>query len=123
MNNTMIEYNEGVQTYYVYIITNKYRSTFYIGMTNNLSIRLQQHKENIEKGIKTFASKYNIEFLVYYEKFTWVQLAISREKELKGWRREKKLELIRSFNENFEFLNNRFLKDYVIPTTSEGQKV
>ena len=49
MNNTMIEYNEGNQTYYVYIITNKYRSTYYIGMTNNLGLRLQQHKENIEK--------------------------------------------------------------------------
>ena len=109
MNNNMIEYNEGYYNYYVYIITNKYRTTYYIGMTNNLSIRLQQHKENIEKGIKTFASKYNIEFLVYYEKFTWVQEAISREKELKGWRREKKLNLIRSFNEDFEFLNHRFI--------------
>ncbi len=119
MNNTMIEYNEGYHTYYVYIITNKYRSTYYIGMTNNLGTRLQQHKENIEKGIKTFASKYSIEFLVYYEKFTWVQEAIAREKELKGWRREKKLDLIRSFNENFEFLNYQFVKDNVIPPTSE----
>jgi putative endonuclease len=109
MNNTMIEYNEGYQTYYVYIITNKYRSSFYIGVTNNLSIRLLQHKENIETGNKTFASRYQIQFLVHYEKFTWIQLAIAREKELKGWKREKKLELIRSFNENFEFLNDRFV--------------
>ena len=115
----MIEYNEGHHTYYVYIITNKYRSTYYTGMTNNLSIRLHQHKENIEKGIKTFASKYAIQFLVYYEKFTWVQEAIAREKEIKGWRREKKLELIRSFNENFEFLNHRFVKDNEIPPFSE----
>ena len=62
----MIEYNEGYHTYYVYIITNKYRSTYYVGMTNNLNLRMQQHKENNEKGIKTFASRYNIEFLVYY---------------------------------------------------------
>ena len=109
MNNTMIEYNEGHQTYYVYIITNKYRSSYYTGVTNNLSIRLLQHKENIETGNKTFASRYQIQFLVYYEKFTWIQLAIAREKELKGWRREKKLELIQSFNENFEFLNDRFV--------------
>jgi putative endonuclease len=107
----MIEYNEGYHTYYVYIITNKFRSTFYIGMTNNLGLRLKQHKENIEKGIKTFASKYNIEFLVYYEKHTWVQQAISREKELKGWRRDKKLALIKSFNDNFEFLNDRFINE------------
>jgi putative endonuclease len=109
MNNTMIEYNEGIQSYYVYIITNKYRSTFYIGITNNLSRRLQEHQENIKNGVKTFASKYNIEFLVYYENFTWVQLAIAREKELKGWRREKKIELIKSFNHNFEFLNSNFI--------------
>jgi putative endonuclease len=111
MQSNMIEFNEGYHTYYVYIITNKYRSTYYIGMTNNLGERLKQHKENIEKGIKTFAAKYNIEFLVYYEKFSWVQLAIAREKELKGWRREKKLDLIKSFNPEFEFLNNQFIKD------------
>ena len=109
MNNNMIEFNEGYHTYYVYIITNKYRSTYYIGMTNNLGERLLQHKENIEKGIKTFASKYNIEFLVYYEKFSWVQKAIEREKELKGCRREKKLELIKAFNPKFEFLNDWFM--------------
>lgn len=44
--------NEGCHIYYVYIITNPYRSTYYIGMTNNLSLRLQQHKENIEIGKK-----------------------------------------------------------------------
>ncbi len=109
MNNTMIEYNEGHFTFYVYIITNKYRSTYYIGFTNDLGRRLTEHKENIEKGNKTFASKYNLEFLVYYEKFSWSQQAIEREKELKGWRREKKLDLIRSFNENFEFLNHHFI--------------
>jgi len=107
----MIEFNEGYHTYYVYIITNKYRSTYYIGMINNLGERLQQHKENIEKGIKTFASKYNIEFLLFYENFTWVRKAIEREKELKGWRRDKKLALIKSFNPEFEFLNERFVKN------------
>lgn len=104
----MIDFNEGYHTYYVYIITNRYRSTFYIGMTNNLGLRLYQHTQNIEKGIKTFASKYNIEFLVYYEKFQWVQEAIAKEKELKAWRREKKLALIKSFNPKFEFLNDHF---------------
>jgi putative endonuclease len=79
-------------------------------MTNNLKIRLQQHKENIINGNKTFASRYNLEFLVYYEKFTWVQEAIEREKQLKKWRREKKLALIRSHNPKFEFLDNDFLQ-------------
>ena len=104
----MIEFNEGYHTYYVYIITNKYRSTYYIGMTNNLKKRLRQHIENIEKGNKTFAAKYELQYLVFYEKFTWVQQAIAREKELKSWKREKKLNLIRSFNNKFEFLNDSF---------------
>jgi putative endonuclease len=77
-------------------------------MTNNLKLRLSQHKENIVLGNKTFASKYNLEFLVYYQKFTWVQEAIAREKELKKWRREKKLNLIREFNPVYEFLNDHF---------------
>lgn len=101
--------NEGGHTYYVYIITNPYRSTYYIGVTNNLGLRLEQHKENIENGKKTFAARYNIRHLVYYERFSWVQNAIAREKELKGWSREKKLNLIRAFNEDFEFLEGWFL--------------
>ena len=116
MNNNMIDYNEGYHTYYVYIITNKYRSTFYIGMTNNLKNRLTQHIENIKNRNKTFAAKYQLQYLVHYEKFTWVQQAIAREKEIKGWRREKKLELIRTNNSTFEFLNEQF---DVIPPLSE----
>lgn len=104
----MFNSQQGFHSYYVYIITNKYRSTYYIGMTNNLKVRLNQHKENIIIGNKTFASKYNLEFLVYYEKYTWVQEAIAREKELKKWRREKKLNLIKEFNPTFEFLNLHF---------------
>ena len=115
----MFEHTEGYHSYYVYIITNKHRSTFYIGMTNNLSQRLREHKENMALGMKTFAAKYFIEHLVYYEKFTWVQEAIAREKELKGWRREKKLSLIRDFNPAFEFLNYLFDKSHGIPPASE----
>ncbi|MEL1253029.1 GIY-YIG nuclease family protein [Flavobacterium sp. DGU38] len=104
----MFNTKEGFHSYYVYILTNKYRSTFYIGVTNNLKLRLQQHKDNLETGNKTFASKYALEFLVYYEKFVWIQEAISREKELKKWRREKKIVLIKDFNPELEFLNNHF---------------
>ncbi len=98
----------GYNTYYVYIITNKYRSTYYIGVTNNLRERLKQHKENSTTDTTTFASKYNLEFLVFYEKYTWIEEAIAREKELKKWRREKKLDLIRNSNPKFEFLNHLF---------------
>ncbi|MFA5298738.1 MAG: GIY-YIG nuclease family protein [Lutibacter sp.] len=104
----MIEFSEGIYPFYVYIITNNYRTTFYIGMTNNLGRRLIEHKENIDNGKKTFAAKFNLKHLVYYQKFGWVQQAIAREKELKGWRREKKLNLIREFNPTFRSLNHIF---------------
>ena len=106
----MIEFNEGSYRYYVYILTNDYRSTFYIGITNDLKRRLIEHNENFISGAQTFAAKYHLIHLVYYEKFTWIQLAIAREKELKGWRREKKLNLIKNFNPEFTFLNDLFLK-------------
>ena len=105
----MHDFTNGYHTYYVYILTNKHRSTFYIGVTNDLRIRLQQHIDSIEGNGNSFVARYNLGNLVYYEKFTWIQQAIVREKELKGWRREKKLNLIKEFNENFEFLNDRFL--------------
>ena len=101
-------FQEGFHTYYIYILTNKPKSVFYTGVTNNLRKRLSQHQENIVSKNKTFASQYNVQFLLYYEKFTWIHEAIAREKEIKGWRREKKLELIKSINPDFEFLNYLF---------------
>ncbi|QOG04157.1 GIY-YIG nuclease family protein [Flavobacterium sp. MDT1-60] len=101
-------FQEGYHTYYIYILTNKPRSVFYTGVTNNLKKRLNQHQEHIFLKNKTFASKYNVQFLLYYEKFTWIHEAIAREKEIKGWRREKKIELIKSMNPDFEFLNYLF---------------
>ena len=104
----MLQQTEGYHTFYVYILTNKHRSTLYIGVTNNLKLRLSQHKVAIESNANTFAAKYKIEYLVFYEKFTWIQIAIAREKELKGWTRQKKIDLIYSFNPQFEFLNRYF---------------
>ncbi|KAF2079136.1 GIY-YIG nuclease family protein [Flavobacterium sharifuzzamanii] len=95
---------EGFHTYFIYILTNKAKSVFYVGVTNNLKKRLIKHKENILLNNKTFVSKYNVEFLLYYEKFTWIQEAIAREKEIKGWRREKKIDLIKTINPELEFL-------------------
>lgn len=100
----MHEFKEGYHTYYVYIITNKNKTVLYIGVTNNLRLRLEQHQENIVTKKNTFASRYNVCFLVHYEKFAWIQEAIAREKELKGWRREKKMELIKSRNPEMEFI-------------------
>lgn len=105
----MYNLESGFHTYYVYILTNKHKTTFYIGVTNNLKIRLEQHIESIERPTNSFVSRYKLGYLVYYEKFTWIQEGIAREKELKGWRREKKLNLIKSFNNDFEFLNHHFI--------------
>lgn len=103
----MLNPQSGFHSYYVYILTNKHRSTFYIGVTNNLKIRLQKHKEST--NLNAFTTRYKIEFLVYYEKFTWIQEAIAREKELKKWRRDKKMELIKQSNPTFEFIDLYFL--------------
>ena len=107
--NDMVQEIEGYHSYYVYILTNKHRTTLYIGVTNNLKVRLSQHKTGIELNSPTFTAKYKLEYLVYYEKHTWIQLAIAREKELKGWRRQKKMDLIREFNPAFAFLNHYFV--------------
>ena len=116
----MNEFNPqtGFHSYYVYIITNTYRSTFYIGMTNNLKERLNQHKENLELGNKTFASKYNLEFLVYYEKFVWVEEAIAREKEINVTDEEMKTKIKEIVNkspniEDKSLFENEEWKEYV----------
>lgn len=102
----MIEFTEGIYNFYVYIITNKSKTVLYTGMTNNLKRRLQEHKEKINPN--SFTTKYNVEFLLHYEHFGWVQQAIAREKEIKLLKREKKLELIQELNPNLNFLNDKF---------------
>jgi putative endonuclease len=99
-----MQFQEGYHTYYIYILTNKAKTVLYTGVANNLRIRLEQHKENILSSKPTFASKYKVHYLLYYEKFTWIQEAIAREKEIKGWRREKKMALIKTTNPVLEFL-------------------
>jgi putative endonuclease len=104
----MIEHTEGIYKFYVYILTNKYRTTYYIGVTNNLKKRLIQHKDSIEKRQKSFVARFHLSELIYYETFGWIQQAIAREKEIKGWRKEKKLNLIRCNNLKMESLNHLF---------------
>ncbi len=87
----------GSKEYYVYIMANRSR-TLYIGMTNNLERRVREHREG--RG-STFAAKYRIHRLVYYETTNDVQIAIARERHLKGWRRSRKIDLIESANQNW----------------------
>ena len=82
-------------------MTNSYRTTFYIGVTSNLSKRISEHAEGI--GSK-FTKKYNLKDLIYFEKFTDLNQAIDREKQLKNWHKDWKLNLIRELNPKLETL-------------------
>jgi len=87
--------------YYVYILASKKNGTLYIGMTNNLLQRVYQHKNNLVEG---FTKKYHIHNLVYYEQGTDVTKMISREKQLKAWKRQWKIELIEKSNPEWKDL-------------------
>ena len=86
--------------YYVYIMSNKSRM-LYIGVTNDLERRIYQHKRKLVPG---FTSKYNVTRLVYFESTNDIDVAIMREKQLKGWLRLKKIDLIESENPHWEDL-------------------
>lgn len=88
--------------FYTYILSNYARTTFYIGVTNNLEVRLAQHR-NGEGGM--FTSKYKCHYLMYYEEYTNINDAIAREKNLKNWHREWKINLIRKDNPELKDLS------------------
>jgi putative endonuclease len=92
------------QNYSVYILTNPERTVLYTGVMNNLIQRLIEHWVN-RGNPKTFAGKYFCYNLIYYEDFPYINNAIAREKEIKGWRRQKKLDLIKTMNPDWTFLN------------------
>ena len=81
--------------YYVYILTNKTHSVLYIGVTNDLKRRIYEHKNGVLEG---FTKNYHVNQLMYYEIFYDPRNAILREKQIKGWRREKKNALIETKN-------------------------
>ncbi|WP_028667333.1 GIY-YIG nuclease family protein [Runella zeae] len=89
-------------SYYVYILTNYSKTVLYVGVTNNLVRRLDEHKQ----GLSGFTAKYNCFYLLYWEHHKYVYNAIEREKEIKGWRRSKKETLINEFNPEWKFLND-----------------
>jgi putative endonuclease len=96
--------------FYIYIVTNPERTVLYTGVTNDLAQRLIEHYSNRGQP-KTFAGKFYCYNLIYYESFQYVNDAIAREKEIKGWSRKKKLDLIKTMNPDWTFLN---------PTVCEG---
>ncbi len=97
----------GTHNYYVYILTNKAKTVLYTGFTGDLAKRLYWHCHPDSLVRIHFTFRYKCFYLVYYEQFQEAELAISREKQIKGYSRMKKEMLIHSFNPNWEFLNDR----------------
>jgi putative endonuclease len=96
--------------YFVYIMTNRQRShVLYTGITGDLRRRVFQHKNKVVPG---FTSRYNLTRLVYFEMFIYPDAAISREKEIKGWRRAKKIRLIESMNPHRHDLAEEWGSEY-----------
>ncbi len=95
--------------YYTYMLTNPSRTVLYTGVSNDILNRLQQHKDDAEGNRLSFAGKYNCTHVIYYEERQWINDAVAREKEIKGWTRSKKLELISSVNPEMKFLEDDFV--------------
>ena len=92
-----------MKRYYVYIVANKSR-TLYTGVTNDLERRVFEHKNKLVSG---FTEKYNVNRLVFYEETSDINAAITREKQIKGWLRARKIELIESVNPEWLDLSER----------------
>ena len=93
------------KTYAVYILTNYNETTFYIGVTGDLQKRIWEHKNKVVEG---FTKKYNVDRLVYYEVTEDVESALSREKQLKRWHRQWKINLIKEMNPEFKDLSEQW---------------
>ena len=89
------------KSFFVYIITNYQNTVFYTGITNNLKRRIYEHKKGI---VNSFSKKYRLYKLVWYEEFSTPEEAIIIEKRIKGWKREKKMDLIKTENPNLKDL-------------------
>jgi len=101
---------------YVYIMSNTKRGTLYTGSTVNLEGRVWQHKTKDKPG--SFTEKYNLKKLVFYEKCQWFTQSIQREKQLKRWRRNWKIQLIESQNPHWEDLAANWYEE--IPARKQG---
>ena len=88
-------------SYYIYIISNRHRTTFYIGVTDDLLRRMGEHRQGMYDG---FSKRYHLKYLMYFEETDDVGGAIAREKQLKNWHRQWKINLIRSVNPGMDDL-------------------
>ena len=87
--------------YYIYLLTNQNNNVLYTGITNNLIRRVYEHKNKLQEG---FTKKYNVNRLVYYEVYSDIADAITREKQIKGWSRKKKNTMVNQSNPDWKDL-------------------
>ncbi len=104
--------------YFVYILTNR-SGTLYVGVTNNLLRRVYEHKHKLIPG---FTKRYKIDRLVYYEHTPDVRAAIAREKQIKPWRREKKVALIESKNRDWHDLSAEWFSEWAEPNGNNARR-
>jgi len=97
--------SEVANQYYVYILTNKGNKVLYIGVTNNIERRIFEHRNKLIEG---FTKKYNLTKVVYFEVTEDIHSALEREKQLKNWHRDWKINLINSFNPDWKDLSEDF---------------
>jgi len=95
--------------YFVYILSNKWDTVLYVGVTNNIERRTWEHEHKVYPG---FTANYQVNKLIYFESYQDAKEAIAREKQIKRWRREKKLKLIQETNPKFEDLMGRVIGDF-----------
>ena len=93
---------------YFYILTNKGKNVLYTGSTKNLINRVKEHRKGYQKG---FTQKYNVNRLVYCEVFEHIDMAKDREKQVKGWKRQRKIELIEAKNKLWKDLYEDLVSD------------
>jgi putative endonuclease len=95
--------------FYTYILTSSSKKVLYVGVTNDLERRLYEHYTGVDQK-ESFANKYKCYYLVWFERHQYVNHAIEREKEIKGWVRSKKIALIESENPEWRFLNKDIME-------------
>ena len=96
---------------YIYITSNYKRTVFYIGVTSNIVGRIWEHKESIYEN--SFTKRYRVFYLVYYEQFEEIESAIDREKQLKRYKRDRKINLISAFNPGMaDLYTDQFIQDH-----------
>ena len=102
--------HKNVHQYYLYVLSNKYNATLYIGVTNDLERRMYEHKNKLIDG---FTKTYRLNRVVYFETFQYVNDAIKPEKNMKKWKRDWKIKLIEEENPNWSDLSKDwvYLKD------------